>query len=145
MNLSEREMKSLGAVFEKIEKLIFGAEQVLVSSCTDAPSPSEFLKNPEITMQWVLENQETLTQVANIQTRVSIEDRRLWAFNEEMKRQHGSLEVEDLSRRVNFYLKSLRDITAMLKEKKFDLIQVITSVRSVQSATTTRFAASRGG
>lgn len=144
-NLSPSDFRGFAVVAKKIEALIEEAEGVLLQSCQDAPSPSEFQKNNEITKQWILETQVVLTNVANTQTRLSIEDRRLWAFGEHLKREYGVMESEELTKRVHFYIKSMRDVRDMLREKKDDLIHVITSVRSVQSAVTSRFKHTNGG
>jgi hypothetical protein len=138
------ELEGFQRVMQKVIALIQHSEEVLLEGAVEAPSHSEFQRNPDATYKWILDTQQIYTRMANSLTRLKIEDRRLWELGEELKKSFGVVETEDLCRQVNHHLKSLRDIASMFRETKNDLNQIITSVRSVQSSVTNRFKATGG-
>lgn len=142
--IGSKEQAALKKILSKVDGLIEHVEELLEEACIEAPSPAEFRRNPDSTFQNILEVQQVLTKVSNTHTRVQIEDSRLWAFNEDLKSEFGVVETEAITKRVRFYIKRLKDLSAMLNNRKSDLTQIITSVRSVQSAYTNRFKVTAG-
>lgn len=140
----KNELEGFQKVMQKVRALVEHSEGVLLEASVEAPSHSEFQRNPDSTYKWILETQQIYTRVANTLTRIKIEDRRLWELGETLKNSFGVVETEDLRRTINHQLKGLRDLAAMFKEAKNDLTQIITSVRSVQSAVTSRFRTTGG-
>lgn len=143
--IGPKELGELQKILQKVDNLIAHTEELLLETTkVQSPSPSDFNQNPDSTFDDILTTQQVLSRLGNTHTRVQIEDSRLWGFSRALQKEFGVVETEAITKQVNFYSKRLKDMSAILSERKKDLTQVITSVRSVQSNYTERFKATRG-